>query len=328
MGALGWPYTFADDTLADPNASMLNRNGPGMSAPTLIATGWLNEDEHGLGLELSGSSMFSSSGRIEELSALTGTPSPDWVRPPLVIRYNDLLVEYRVRAPDGWDRGLADPGVGAGGWLVVHRSARGTPSAVHVDSVEARPGAMLILGKDNPLDIFNPGPLKLSVLSFNAAARTVRLHFSRRAARQAPSGTTYGGVDVGGGGLVWTPGRGFTRVPPHSPLLKVLERVARVHALEEILAIASGNEVAGLVEESSRALRTLQQSVAELRVEPSVSPLAHALGSISELHSTSERLYSSTDDREITREFVEASRQRLAEVKRILAHAVEEERQR
>jgi hypothetical protein len=108
----------------------------------------------------------------------------------------------------------------------------------------------------------------------------------------------------------------------------VLEEVARVHALQEILAIASGDDVAGLFEEASHALRTLQRSVAELRVEPSVSPLAHALESISKLHATSERLRSSTDDREMTQEFVEASHQRLAEVKRTLANAVEEERQR
>jgi hypothetical protein len=326
MGALGWPAIFADGVLADPTAPMLNQSGPGMSAPTLMAAGWLNENEHGLALDLSGSNLSSSGGIIKELSALAGAPSPGWTRPPVVIRYHDLVVEYRVR--DGWDRGLPDPGVGAAGWVVVHRSSPGTPSAVYVDSVAAKPGAILVLGKDNPFDISNPGPLKLSVLSFNAEARTVRLKFSRRAARPTLSGTTYGGVDVGGGGWVWTPGKGLTPVPPHSPLLNVLEEVARVHALQEILAIASGDDVAGLFEEASHALRTLQRSVAELRVEPSVSPLAHALESISKLHATSERLRSSTDDREMTQEFVEASHQRLAEVKRTLANAVEEERQR
>lgn len=324
MGSRSFPYTFTDDTLADPNnPPILNQSGPGMSAPTLMATGWLNENEHGMSLDLSDSTL-SSGGRIEELSALAGAPGPLGTRPPLVIRYYDLLVEYRVGVPDGWDRGLPDPGVGAGGYLVMHRSSPGTPRARYVDSVAVEPGAVLVSGKDNPFDIFNRGPLKLSVLSFNAAARTVRLNVSRRAARPPLSGTTYEAVNHG---MVWTPKKGFTPVPPHSPLLNVLEEVARVYALQELLAIASDDEVPGLSEETLRALRTLQQSVAELGVEPSVSPLAHALESISKLHGISERLHSSTDDREMTREFVEASRQQLAEVERILANAVEEDRQ-
>ena len=94
------------------------------------------------------------------------------------------------------------------------------------------------------------------------------------------------------------------------------------------MAIASEDEVAGLFEEASHALRALQRSVRELEVGPSDSPLAHALEIISKLHGTSERLDSSTDDREMTQEFVEANRRRLAEVKHILANAVEEDRQR
>ncbi len=337
MGYMPWTASFFDDVLANPSAPMLNRNGPGMSAPTLLATGWLNEDEHGVGRDLTGSNLSSSGGISETLSALAGAPGPGWMPSPLVVRYHDLLVEYRVGVPDGWDRGLPNPGVGAGGWVVVHRQLFSSildpnrprkPSTIYVDSVAAKPGAVLVLGKDDLLDIFNPGPLKIAVLSFDAAARTVNLQFSRRAARPALSGTIIGGVDVGGGGVVWTPGGGFTPVPPHSPLLNVLEDVARVHALQEILALVSDEEVSGLSEEASRALRTLQQSVAELRVEPSVSPLARALESISKLHRTSESLDSSADDREMTREFVDASRQQLAEVERILANAVEEDRQR
>jgi hypothetical protein len=332
MGGRGFPLSFFDEALADPNAPNLNRSGPGMCAPTLMATGWLKEGEHGVGLDLSHSNLSSGVGRIVELSALAGAPGPGWMPPPVVIRYQDLLVEYRVGVRDGWDRGL-DPEGGAGGWVVAHRQdyfdrPPKRPSAVHIDSVQAKPGAMLFGedGEDNPLDISNLGPLKISVLSFNAAARTVRLQFSRRAPGPAVGGTTHGGVDVGGGGWIWTPGRGFTPVPPHSPLVQVLAEVSRFQDLQEILAIASDDEVAGIFEEASRALRALQRSVAELRVEPSVSPLAHALEIISKLHGTSERLDSSTDDREMTQEFVEASRRQLAEVKRILANAVEEDR--
>lgn len=329
MGGLGWPAVFADDAIADPTAQMLNQSGPGISAPTLMATGWLKEDEHGLGVDLSDSSLFSSGGAVRELSALAGAPGPMWMRPPVVIRYHDLVIEYRVGASDGWDRGLPDPGTGAGGWVVVHRSDRSAPRALYVDSVAARPGAVLVLGKDNPVDLFNPGPVKISILSFDVGARTVRLHLARRAARPAPGATTYGGVDVGGGGLVWTPGRGFTPVPPHSPLFRVLDEIATIQALQEIMAFASPGEVDGLSSEATHALRSLERSVAGLRIEPSISPLAHALENVSRLQSTSEEIGASTEeDRETIRRFIEASRQQLAEVKQILARVVEEDRQR
>jgi hypothetical protein len=328
MGALGWPAVFADDAITDPTAQMLNQSGPGMSAPTLMATGWLKEDAHGLGVKLSDNDLFSSGGVVLQLSALAGAPGPTWRRPPVMIRYHDLVIEYRVRASDGWDRGLPDPGTGAGGWVVVHRSDRSTPRALYVNSVAARPGAVLALGKDDPLDLFNPGPVKISILSFDASAHTVRLSLARRAARPLPGVTTYGGVDVGGGGLVWTPGRGFTPVPPHSPLIRVLDEAARIQALQEMMAIASRDEMAGLSREAAGALDSLTQSVAGLRIEPSVSPLAHALENVSRLLSTSEELESSTEDREMTQRFIKASRQQLAEVKQILARAVEEERQR
>jgi hypothetical protein len=148
-----------------------------------------------------------------------------------------------------------------------------------------------------------------------------------RTARPAPSGTTLGGVTVGGGGLVWTPGLGLTLVPPHSPLIQVLGEVARIQAFQEMMVLASDDEVVGLSNEATDALRSLERSVAELRIEPSVSPLAHALENISKLHNTSEELESSPDDREKARTFIEASRQQLEEVKQILARAVEEERQ-
>jgi hypothetical protein len=327
MGGKGFPGTFTDESISDPDAPGLNRSGPAMSAPTLISTGWLDEDEHGTGLDLTSNILSSAGGRIEELSMLAGAPGPGWTRPPLVIRFQDLLIEYRVALPDGWDRGLPRLRGGAESWVVVHRSPRGAPAAVYVDSLPARPGASLVLGKDDPFDIFQPGPLRISVLSVNAVDNTVRLQFSKRAARPLPSGKTYGGVDVGGGGLIWTPGRGFTKVPPHSPLVNVLEEVAHIHALQEILAVAAKDEAAPLAEEVSRALGNLQQSVAALRVEPAISPLAHALQSITALQESGERLDPTVENLEMLREFVQTSIQRLAEVKRTLAQAMEAETQ-
>jgi hypothetical protein len=317
MGGLGWPAVFADGAIPDPTAQMLNQSGPGMSAPTLMATGWLKEDEHASGVELSDTSLFSTGGAVCELAALAGAPGPLSTRPPVVARYHDLVIEYRVASDGGWDRGLPDPGSGAGGWVVVHRSDRTAPRALYVDAVAARPGAVLVLGKDDPVDLFNPGPVRVSILSSDATARTVRIGLARRAARPLPSGTTHVGVDVGGGGLVWTPGRGFVRVPPHSPLIEVLDGLARIQGLQDSMAIASRDEAEGLAREATEVVRGLERTVAGLAVRPSVSPLAHALETISRLG----------EERGTTRTSVERSRQ-LAEVRQILARAVEEERQR
>ena len=264
---MGGGSNFADTVLDDPKAPGLNRSGPAMSAPTLLGTGWLKEVDHGLGIDLSQSHTVFGAGSIVELSALEGAPGPGWARPPVVVRYKDLLIEYRVR--DGWDRALpAPPGAGAGGWLVLHRSAVSSPAAGLIMSVQATPGEEVVLGAENPSDIFKPGPLKLSVLSYDALKRTVRFRLWRREGKRLPGVTTYGGVDVGGGGLIWTPGRGFTRVPPRSPLLQVIESVVRVQALEDLLAVASQGEVSGLTEEASHAVRALQGRVADVRLGP------------------------------------------------------------
>ena len=122
MGAEGWPATYAVPALTDPAAQGLDQSGPGMSAPTLLATGRLQPNEHGVSLDLTGTDVFSSGGRVEELSALAGVPGPGWTRSPVVIRYYDFLVEDRIGTAGGWDRGLPSPGEGAGGWVVVHRN--------------------------------------------------------------------------------------------------------------------------------------------------------------------------------------------------------------
>jgi hypothetical protein len=328
MGARPWAAVFADDAIPDPTGQMLNQSGPGMSAPTLLATGWLKEDAHATAVHLSDNNLFSSGGAVLQLSALSGAPGPAWGRPPVMARYNDLVIEYRVGASHGWDRGLPDPGPGAGGWVVVHRSIRSTPRALYVSSVPAKPGAVLSIGNDSPFDLFNPGPVKISVLSFDASARTVSLGLSRRAAKQLPSSTSYGGVTVGGGGLVWTPGRGVTPVPPRSPLITVLEAVARIQALQDMMAVASRDEMDGLSREATVALHSLERSVTGLRVETSVSPLAQVLESVSRLHNASETIANgaSIEDEEAARQFIATSRRQLAEMREILARAVEEER--
>jgi len=323
MGALGFPWTFPVLTLKDPMAPGLNEAGPGMSAPTLMATGWLDPTQHGVAADLTDYNL--EGGVVQELSVLTGAPGPEWSRPPLVVRYKDLLIEYRIPAPNGWDRGLERTGPGAEGWIVVHRSPpEQSPAALFVASQWDTPGLRLVMGKDNSFDVFSPGPLTLSILSHNKVERTVRVYFSRRARREPPSVLTFGGTRAGGGGVIFTPGGGWTPVPPHSPLLDVLQAVSNVHALQELLPIATHDEKDALTAATSRALAHLGESVANLQAVPS-SPIAQALGAISELKNVRERLESSPYDNSAIKEFLDLSGQRLNEVSQILTDAVEKE---
>lgn len=329
MGGTRFPYSFPIASLSDPAASPagLDVGGPSMAAPSLLATGWANPQQPGVTEDLTDStSVFMAGGVATQLSALTGAPGPGWARPPLVIRYDDLLVEYRVRAPDGWDRAIPDPGPDAAGWIVVHRSTIGDPpTATFVKAMKAAPGNTLVLGEDNPLDIFHDGPLVLTVLIADAANDTVRLTFSRRAAQPLPqhTGTGSRGASSYAGVIIWTHAMGTTIVARHSPLLPILTTLTTVSALHSAQLVATSEEADGLAQRTAQMIEELHEQVARLPATPKRSPLAEALERVTELRAASER-YSNIDG-DVAREFVDLSRDQLAGVERALADAVEAE---
>ncbi len=93
MGA-GWPATFGHPELADPNAVGLDATGPNMSAPTLLATTWLDPEQPNVALDLTGTDVVTE-GRVETLSVLAGAPPPGWSGPPL----DDPVPRPGVRVP-------------------------------------------------------------------------------------------------------------------------------------------------------------------------------------------------------------------------------------
>jgi hypothetical protein len=72
-------------------------------------------------------------------------------------------------------------------------------------------------------------------------------------------------VDVGGGGFIWTPGRGFTRIPPRSPVIDILERAARLQELEELKGMIPEDQRSPLSEESATTARFIEQAAANIR---------------------------------------------------------------
>jgi hypothetical protein len=286
MGFERQKYSFSDPTLTlpfDVDEADHSLSGPGMTAPTMMTTGWLDFSQRNQGQDISAS--LGTGSMTLQLAALRGAPAPSYQGPP-VFAWADLgdrkIIEYRQR--DGWDRAMPDPGPGATGWIVFHRTPLGMPvTNLQIGAMPAAPGQTFSFGEDNPLDIFNPGPLKVTVMSVHAASSTVNLHLSRRKAKQLPGSIGFGGVDVGAGGWVWTPGRGFRPVPPHSPLLAILDKVADLSQLQELAGMMTGPEAEGLLQATSQSLVQLQESVMRLERVPAKPALFEALETIAEL---------------------------------------------
>lgn len=228
--------------------------------------------------------VFHAGGVVAELSAQSGAPGMPWTKPPLALRYGDILVEYRVRGSTGPDRGLPDPGR----WIVVHSSPADAPVAELVQAVPATPGGWAVCGTDNVLDLFHDGPLQILVMSVDEAAGTARIAFSRRRARPLEQQ----GVGAGDGVLVFVPGVGFKPIPPHSPLVGIVEKVAAVHILQQAQRAAANGELPALAERTRDAvaeLAELADRTARLSAGPVRSPLEEALSYITELRQNGTR---------------------------------------
>jgi hypothetical protein len=261
-----YPATFPLPVLDDPSAPNLNRAGPGMTAPSLLATGWLDPNQPGALRDLSKTNaVFEPGGLQVELSALTGAPIPgSSPRLPVAIRHYDQCCEYRVRAPDGWDRAIPDPGPGVGGWLVANHSLR--KEATFHSAIRVVPGETLVLGTENSFDIFNDGPLQITVMGVDAASNTVRLFLKRRRARPLEERSSIPGMGTGidPGILVWTKGTDVVHVPKGSALEGILSGLAKVSLLQEAQLVATSAEAEVLAEREGQMLKELQVQLSEL----------------------------------------------------------------
>ena len=301
MGGEGSKYSFAEPSLVtEPGANRRAMSGPGMTAPTLIATGWLDPFRGGIGRDMSAS--IGHWGVELELSALRGAPAPDWAGPPVCAWFDvgeeRFIIEYRTRDAGGWDRALpAHPGSDAAGWIVVHRTPlHGAITTLQVAVLPGAHGESWSAGKDDPFDIFSPGPVKLSVRGFDRARGTVNLFLNRRQPWEPHGGISFGGLRQDGDGLVWTPGRGFTPVPPHSPVVAVLERVAQLQQLQTLVERPADAHTEPLTEAAGRSLATLKAEVARLETVAASAPLEEVSSGLGNLRELQQRLTSSNGD--------------------------------
>jgi hypothetical protein len=200
--------------------------GPGLNAVNMDIVGWLDPARVFIG---SGSSTF-------RLRPLHRRDLPGWLAAKLTIGPETIYLEFRVA--DGWDSSIPRACV-----LAHRRSTH--PGDGHPCS------ELLLTLKDDPVvaprpdlrqgdslergDATDPfgfyARVQVSQIDIANQEATISVYVRHR--RQIePAATLYGAVTSDGGGLVWTPGRGFVKVPPRSPLLRLVELVADYESLQ------------------------------------------------------------------------------------------------
>lgn len=231
---------FAEGHVHPPASPPLpfTRHGPGLNAVNMNIMGWLD-----------------MSRVVRPSGAETVTLRPLHRRDlpgHLAAQVGTYLLEFRMN--EKWDAGVPKPCVllHEVGWQPTTSRARSELVVTHKNPnrSEMVQGDTFELG--NSLDIVRPF-LRITIEEINPSERRARISVIQHAGRQPNSGVLYGGVDVGGGGLIWTPGGGFKRLPPDSPLHQVFDVLASVQTLSE-----------GPEGESRKNSRKRQQVVNEL----------------------------------------------------------------
>jgi hypothetical protein len=143
----------------------------------------------------------------------------------LAARIGDLLVEFRVKS--GWDAGI-DRAV-----VLIHQADKFNMRSVLFLANNGRPAMVAgsvygSVGPRNGIIALLKRQLGVEVLSIDSKGETAHLRLVYRPAIQLPRlepGRLFGGVAVGGGGIVII-GRKIVRIPPRSPLLRLMDQAS------------------------------------------------------------------------------------------------------
>lgn len=247
-----------------PSGSPYFTFGPGVNAANMDIVDWLDPAR-----------VFtdnrSGSFRLRPLHqrALTG-----WLVARLQIGSETIYVEFRMN--EGWDVRIPAPCI-----LLHRRSAHpgdGRPcSELFVANPGAKPNPRPELREGESFEIGNVNDVsrayaRITVTRIDVDNREALLDVDIRPAFVEPqlAGTPFGGVTVDGGGLFWTPGRGFVKVPPRSPLLPVLELIADFETLQTISRSERGDLIEQLTLERLSKARDHLAGIIDARQQPHV----------------------------------------------------------
>jgi hypothetical protein len=197
--------------------------GPGLNAVNMAIMDWLDETR-----------VYSPPGTSPTivLRPLHRRDLPGF----LAIRVENLYVEFRMN--DRWDAAFPTPVV------LLHR--RGVHPHTGMDCSYLTPGKSANGSEVQTLgvgDSWENGPeraqrlyVKLMVLRIDPFKQEAEVEITYRLPLEAPDavrGILLGGVEVGAGGYFWIPGKERKPIPPHSPLLAILEALATVHEVQD-----------------------------------------------------------------------------------------------
>jgi hypothetical protein len=247
-----------DSCFMQPNKDYV-RIGPGMNAANMAGRSWLDESR----VWNSGSKSFNTTIQLRPLHRrdLSGY---------LAARLGDYLVEFRLKAR--WDAAIPRSAV------LVHRFEDNHSYLMAANDGQQDLVAGSIFGDDpgsNTLNIF-ARVTTLEVVEINEAGQfaTIRLEHRAREVESVGPGILFGGVAAGGDGLVFIGGK-FVRVPPRSPLIRVLQQVAVYESLsdvesshaQETLKREALSSIIGIAQQQLQTIKIFRQPapVAELK---------------------------------------------------------------
>jgi hypothetical protein len=141
----------------------------------------------------------------------------------LAARFGPYYVEFRDK--NLWDAGIFEPVV------LVHRfdDAHSYAMVGNQGSKGLRAGESFGNAPLPAPDVTFDGVLRVEVVNIDRDAKFADISLVLQPGIEVPSigsDTIFGGVTRGGEGIVVLPGGGIRRVPPHSPLIRVLDHVA------------------------------------------------------------------------------------------------------
>lgn len=160
----------------------------------------------------------------------------------LAARAGGNYIEFRT--DDGWDSGLSRP------CILIH--ALSGPNAVVIAQDRAnyinewQPGQTL---GPPELEMAINGGTRISILSFDISGKKARIRVQRQLAKPivaGPATDVFGSVAVDGGGVIIVGGK-VVKVPPRSPVISMLTRLAIASQAEETLAGRAKVAVTGAV---------------------------------------------------------------------------------
>ncbi len=225
MSAYG-VYFDKSGTLKPPRSPYLTF-GPGLNAVNMELAGWLDQ-----------SRLFTGPGTTLVLRPLHRRDLPGWLAARIEVGLSTIYLEFRVK--DRWDQKIPAPCI-----LLHRRGTHPTDGNLCSELVIGHPGTVgsparpdLRRGESYEVgDANDPFAFYARITVVKIDTVTLEAHLEiriREARRFEPQGTIYGGVASDGGGLVWTPGRGFVKVPPRSPLIAILQSLAEYETLQSI----------------------------------------------------------------------------------------------